>query len=284
MKKLAFLISEIDKSKELIRFAALLGKEINAMVHVVYVQSPQLYGAQGYKGATGSVLLPEMVHFQKYFDEIKDKISGFCKEIEAELTGVSSIIFKSEIGDAAAIINEKVVNKEYDMVMLQGQNEQGLGLQNSVIMDVVRNVPCPVFIIPPEAKFKPMKKIIYATDYNEEDIDTLKSLLETTKYFDPEILALHISNDDKFEKKLKSQGFASMISEKTAYSKITVKMIADKDGKDAVEILVGEAENTKANLIVVLKENRNFFERLFQSSFTSELVKKSHMPIMIFHK
>lgn len=284
MKKLAFLIDEIDNSKELIRFAALFGKDINAKVHVVYVQYPQFYGAQGYMGAAGSAVPPDMVQFQKIADEIKEKIAGFIKEIEAEHTGISPIKFKSETGDAAAIIKEKVENKKYDMVMLQGNAEHGFLLQNSVIMDVVRNVPCPVYIIPPDASYQPFKKIIYATDYNEEDVKTLKNLIKLAKPFDPEIIALHISNNDEFEKKLKSEGFAKMLSEKAGYDKITVKLIADKDGEDAVESLVNKAEKEKANLIVVLKENKNFFERLFKSSFTSELVKKAQMPIMVFHK
>jgi nucleotide-binding universal stress UspA family protein len=170
------------------------------------------------------------------------------------------------------------------MVMLQGQSEQSFWMQNSTIMDVVRDVPCPVWIIPPDARYQPMKKIDYATDYNEEDISILKRLIELTKPFDPDILAMHISDDDKFEIKLKSEGFAEILNKKTGSNKITVTMIADKDGKDAVEILVSEAEKEKANLIVVLKENRNFFESLFKSSFTADLIKKVQLPVLVFHK
>lgn len=151
-------------------------------------------------------------------------------------------------------------------------------------MDVVSKVSCPVFIIPPDAKYQPLEKIIYATDYNKEDITTLKSISKLLKSFEPEILALHISNDNEFKEILKSEGFAGMLNKNTGNNKVSVKIIADEDGKDAVESLVNEAEKAKANLIVVLKENRNFFERLFKSSFTSELVEKAQMPIMVFHK
>lgn len=284
MKKLAFLINEIDNSKELIRFAALFAKDINSKVHVLYIQNPQVFGVHGYMGMAGAAIPHEHELLQKMSDDIKVKVDGFIKEIEAEHSGIPSIKFKSDTGNASAILKEKVENSKYDMVLLQGEDEQGSWLQNSVIMDVVRDVPCPVYIIPAHASYQPIKKIVYATDYSEEDITTLKNLLKFTKPFDPEIIALHISNDDEFEKKLKSEGFAEMLSKETGSSKVTVKMIADKDGKDAVESLVSEAEKEKANLIVVLKENRNFFERLFQSSFTSELVKKAQMPIMAFHK
>lgn len=283
MKTLAFLIDEIDNAKELIRFSALLGKDIKAKVHVLYVQFPQVYGTADYMGGSGATVALYPSQLQNIANEVEKKVAGFIKEIKAEHSGIPSIEFKSEIGDASAILKEKVEDKTYDIVMLQSNAEQNFWMQNSLIMDVVRNVPCPVYIIPPDGKYKPFTKIIYATDYNEEDMITLNSLIELAKPFNPEIKALHISNDDEFEKKLKSEGFAKMLSEKTGYNKVSVKMIADEDGKDAIESLINEAEKEKANLIVVLKENKNFLERLFKSSFTAELVKRTQLPIMVFH-
>ncbi len=284
MKTLAYLIDEIDKSKELIRFAALFAKDIKANLHVLYVQYPHVYGTSSYMGASGASVAGYPSQLQNIANEVKEKVAGFIKEIKTEHSVTSSIEFKSEIGAAPAIIKAKVENNEYDMVMLQGQTEQSFWMQNSTIMDIVRNVPCPVWIIPPDARYQPLKRIIYATDYNEEDISTLKSLIELTKPFEPDILALHISDDDKFEIKLKSEGFAEILNKKTGSNNISLKLIADKEGTDAVEILVREAEKAKANLLVVLKENRNFFERLFKSSFTAELVKSSQLPVLVFHK
>jgi nucleotide-binding universal stress UspA family protein len=281
MKTLAFLIREMQSAQTMIRYAALLAKDLKARVHIWHIQYPHVYGTHGYMG---SAVTPDPEQLQEIADEVKKKVAGFVKEIEAEYSGIPTIEFKSEIGDASTILKEKVESNVYDMVMLQGHTEQGFLLQNSALMGIVRNIPCPVWIIPPDAKFKPLKKIIYATDYKEEDIATLKSLLETVKPFDPEITALHISNDDEFEKKLKSEGFAEMLCKETGSTKITVKMIADEDGNDAVEVLAGEAEKAKTNLIVVLKENKNFFERLFKSSFTAELVKQTQLPVLVFHQ
>ena len=142
MKTLAFLIDQIDNSKELIRFAALLGKDINAKVRVLYIQNPEVYGTQSYMGATDSAIAPDPATFygnqgymgatgagfasdqillQKIAGEVKEKVAGYIKDIEAELSGIPSIEFMSDIGDASAIIKEKVENNAYDMVMLQGQ-------------------------------------------------------------------------------------------------------------------------------------------------------------------
>jgi hypothetical protein len=170
---------------------------------------------------------PDSVLLQKVSDEIKVKIDGFIKEIEAEYAGIFSIKFTYEIGDASVILKEKVENKTYTMVMIQGHTEQDTWLNDSVNMSVVENVPCPVYIIPPNSKYQPLNKVVYATDYKEEDLTTLKSLLNLAKPLDPEIIALHISNDDKFERKLKCVGFNKMLSEKKGFNMVSFKMIAD---------------------------------------------------------
>lgn len=284
MKTLALLIDKIDNSKELILFAAKFGKDINAKVNVLYVMDPKVYGAHSYMGASGSAVALYPSQLKNIASEVKVKFDGFMKELKAEHPGIPSLEFTSETGVASSIIKEKVENNEYDMVMLHGQSEQVTWMQNSVIMDIVRNTPCPVFIIHPDADYQPFKKIIYATDYNEEDITTFKRLIELAKPFDPEITAMHVSNDDEFEKKLQNEGFASILEKKAGYSKVSVEMISDREEKDGVESLLNEAEKAQVNLIVVLKENRNFFERLFKSSFTAKLIERTHLPILVFHQ
>lgn len=283
MKTLALLVDKIDNSKELILFAAIFGRDINAKVQVLYVMDPKVYGAHSYLGASGSAVALYPSQLKDIANQAKEKFNGFMKELKAEHPGIPSVDFSSETGIASSIIKEKVERNEYDMVMIHGQTEQSSWMQNSAIMDVVRNTPCPVYIIQPDAKYQPFKRIVYATDYNEEDITTFKRLIELAKPFDPEILALHISNDYEFEKKLTNEGFARMLVEKTGYKKVSVKMISDEDEKDAIESLLNEAEKEKANLIVVLKENRNFFERLFKSSFTAKLIERTQLPILVFH-
>lgn len=281
MKTLAFLIDERNNSKELIRFAALLGKDINANVHILYVQSPLPYGSYGHVGTMD----PHIHEINKEIKEEAEKdFNKYIKQIKTELSEISSVEFYFYTGIASLMLAEKVENKEYNMIMVQGNMERNFWLQDSGIMDIVRDVPCPVWVIPPDAKYHSMKKIIYATDYNKQDIAVLKRLLDLTKPMGSKILSLHISNDYEFEKKLESEGFAEILNKEINSSKVSVKMIADNDDEDAVKLLVDEAKNIKANLIVVLKENRNFFERLFKSSFTVELIKAAQLPVLVFHK
>ena len=289
MKTLAFLIDEMQSAKKLIRYAALLGKDLNAKVHVLYVQYPHVHGTNGFDthahaGDMGTGSMPDPAYLHEIEKDIKQTVKGYIKDIKKEFTDIPSIVFKSEPGDASKILEDKVEKGVYDMVMIQGSSEQELWLQKPVAMDIVRNVPCPVFIIEPDTRYQPFKKIVYATDYKEEDVSTLKRLTRLAKPFSPGILTLHITDDEQFRKKLLKEGFDSMIREKVGYENVTVKVLEVEDDKDEAECFANEAKSENANLIVVLKENRNFFERLFKSSFTVELVKATKLPIWVFHQ
>ena len=289
MNTLAFLIDEMQSAKKLIRYAALLGKDLIAKVHVLHVQSPHVPGVGGFDthahaGDMGTVSMPDPAWLHEIEKDVKKTVKDYIKDIKKELTGIPDIVFNSDLGDASKILKDKVEKGVYDMVMLQGSSEQELWLQKPVIMDVVRNVLCPVFIIEPDTKYQPFKKIVYATDYKEEDVSTLKRLTRLTKPFSPEILTLHITDDEQFRKKLLKEGFDNMIREKVGYENVTVKVLEVEDDKEEAECFVNQAKSENANLIVVLKENRSFFERLFKSSFTAELVKATKLPILVFHQ
>lgn len=289
MKTLAFLIDEMHSAKKLIRYAALLGKDLNAKIHVLYVQFPYTHGSNGFEthalaGDMGTGSMPDPAYMHEIEKDIKQTVKDYIKDIKKEFTDIPSIVFKSEPGDASKILEDKVEKGVYDMVMIQGSSEQELWLQRPVAMDIVRNVPCPVFIIEPDTRYQPFKKIVYATDYKEEDVSTLKRLTRLAKPFSPEILTLHITDDEQFRKKILKEGFDSIMREKVGYENVSVKVLEVEEAMDEAESFANQTKSEKANLIVVLKENRNFFERLFKSSFTAELIKQTQLPILVFHQ
>jgi nucleotide-binding universal stress UspA family protein len=54
--------------------------------------------------------------------------------------------------------------------------------------------------------------------------------------------------------------------------------------QDITEILNKEAAEINADLIVVLQENKNFLERIFEGSFTKELINQTQIPVLVFHE
>ncbi|MFN2396849.1 MAG: universal stress protein, partial [Bacteroidales bacterium] len=251
MKTLAFLIDEMQSAKKLIRYAALLGKDLNAKVHVLHVQLPYVPCAGGFDthahaGDMGAGSMPDPAWLHEIEKDVKQTVKDYIKDIKKEFTDIPSIIFNSELGDASKILEDKVEKGVYDMVMLQGSSDRASWMQNPVAMDIVRKLPCPVFIIEPDTKYQPFKKIVYATDHKEEDVSTLKRLIHLGKPFSPEILTLHVTDDEQFRKKILKEGFDDMIREKVGYENVIVKVLEvdddDKDDDEKVDAFFSECD------------------------------------------
>ena len=281
MKKLTLLLNEPKGSKEVIAYAVLLAEDLKATVQILHIQNPQGYGTHE---SMGTAVAQVQENLLKNSETAKKTVDEYILEIRNEISSVPNIEFKSEIGIATVILEDKVANGEIDMLMTQGQPEKAFWIQTISNLEIIRNVQCPIWIIAPNTKYQALNKIIYATDYKEADVTTLNRVIDLTRPFLSEITALHISEKDHFVEEVKAAGLDEVLKQKTNFNNIQAKMVLNKENRDLIEILNQEADRTNANLIVVLKENRNFFETIFKSSFTSKLIRNAQLPVLVFHE
>lgn len=156
-------------------------------------------------------------------------------------------------------------------------------LKGSFAKELIRNVRCPVWLIPKDTEYQPFHHIIYATDYHNEDISTLKKLIDLTHLVSPQITALHITENADFDLRTKNAGFQKMLEAKTDYNKILVKTLVENDGDDITGLINKYAASYTSDLIVLLKENQHFLERLFKPSTTEKMIKEAKQPFLIYH-
>jgi len=65
------------------------------------------------------------------------------------------------------------------------------------------------------------------------------------------------------------------------YDKIS---FAVREDENVVEGIMDYARNGNFDLIVLLKENRNFLQRLFTRSDSNKILSESDVPVMVFHE
>jgi len=283
MKTIWALINEPGNAMEFIRYTVRLAKDIHAGVQLLYVQNPAAFPL-----GTPDSIGDEVVEVQQNLLEIagaaEKTLDKMIREIEAEIPLDNPVEFHSELGNAASVLEDKVSKGAADMVMLQGQSDESFWARTSTNMDIIRNVHCPIWVVAPHTEYRPLKQIIYATDYQEEDIPTLKRLVALTAPFSPEITALHIVDDKDFKDKVQETGFDEIIRQKTGSDKIVMKTIQEKKDLDMPDIINDLAARIDADLVVVLKENRHFLERIFKRSFTRKLIRQAKLSVLVFHE
>jgi len=277
------LVNDPADSKEFIRYTVLMAKDLHARMNVLYVQNPQAFPL-GTPDSLGNEVVQVQENLREIASAAEKTVNRYIGEIEKEIQAEIPVEFQTEFGNASLILKDKVLKGKEDMVMLQGKPEEAVWAKISTNMDIIRNVHCPVWIIPPHTKYRPLKHIIYATDYQKEDIPMLKRLIRLTRTYEPEITALHIVDNEDFEEKVRKAGFDEIIKQKTGSDRISVQTVADQEDLDVPEILNEFADRTDTDLVAVLKENRHFLERMFKGSFTRKLIKQAQRPVLVFHE
>ncbi|MFO7656648.1 MAG: universal stress protein [Bacteroidales bacterium] len=282
MKTLLAIINEPKESKDFIRYVADMAADFKANVHLLYVQNPNDYPL-GTTGSTGFAVAQVNQNLKAFADTAKEILAEHIKDVKCKMSKDVAIDFSAELGVTTLLAKKLVSVSKGDMVVLEGRKNDSIWTQTESNLEIIRSVDCPVWIIPNAWVYVPFTEIVYATDYKEEDIYGLKKLIALTHQFSPVITALHITDSVDFEEKVKKAGFLELLKNRAAYDHLSVKILNESSNNDIAEFINDFALRVKADLIVVLKENKSFFERIFKSDPAKKIIEKSMLPILVFH-
>ncbi len=283
MKTLLAIVNDPNQSKEFLRYVAGMAINLSGEVKVLNIHTPPNY-PYGMAGSAGVASVQVEGNLKEIVDVTNKNLKKYVDEVSKEISKPVFAGISAEIGTAATVIDELVSSNKADMVILEGQQNDSFWMQTSSNMDVIKTVECPVWIIPKGAIYRPFSEIVYATDYKEEDVTNLKKLINLFTHLMPNITALHITDSVDFEDQVKKAGFVEMLQSKTSYKQLTVKAVYQSKHDELIQLINDLAVKNNADLLVILKENKSFFERIFTSSHTKELLKTTQLPVLIFHE
>lgn len=282
MKTLLAIINEPRDSKGFIRYVAEMAANLKTSIHLLHVHTPTNYPLGTTPGAMGQASIQMQETMQDIAENSKIILSRYINEVSAEISSNVFSGFSSEIGGTELVADQIINEGKIDMAIIESRHEDSFWTQTANNMNLIRELKCPVWIIPKGDVYTPIKNIVYATDYNEEDVTNIKKLINLFQDLKPNVTALHITDSRDFNDRVKKEGFKEMLQEKVPYPSLIVKAIHRQNDDDVAQLLTDFAETNNTDLIVVLKQNKSFFERLFKANHTKEILKKSELPVLVF--
>ncbi|MEP7169884.1 MAG: universal stress protein [Bacteroidota bacterium] len=209
--------------------------------------------------------------------KLRNKVLAEHKELEIECI--------VNLGLAVDRIISSAAEKHADMIIMGTKGASGLkeifvGSNASAVLD---KAPCPVLVIPDKAAFKGIAKIVFATNYQESDFQSIKFLTEIASLFNAEILIVHISEftqADVNEKDL--QWFKDELKKKSniLYENISFHNLIGGNVDWELEEFI---EQNNIDLLSLSMRKRNIFTKLFDRSLTKKMAYHSHVPMLAFH-
>lgn len=256
-------------------------KKIVKLVHVIDTRNMDFY--KGFSDPDGTLASASSYELM---DEHKQEADAFFENIKNQYKKSfnleSDIQLRVEIGNTEMILSEEVKSDDTYMFLLPHGIE---GEVRYLINDnsyYIEESHCPVMVIPDDAEFRPIKKIIYATDYQEQDISSLKILGNLAEKFQAKVTALHVVEDEKrFSDSLEDKGFRSLLEKEMKYKSLDFASIQGND--NVADVIISYTESNHGDIIALLKENRGFWEKLFHRSVSKKVINESKLPVIVFN-
>jgi nucleotide-binding universal stress UspA family protein len=147
---------------------------------------------------------------------------------------------------------------------------------------IIEKIPCPVIAVPDKYQFNSIKKIIFATDYHDSDIASIRFLIKLAKAADSELAIIHLADGElklRYEEDL-LEHFMERVKKSIVYDKVKFYLL---NGVDIVESLTDFIADQNADLFAISSERRLLIGPFFNRSLTRKFVQHIQIPLLAFH-
>ncbi|ASZ10100.1 universal stress protein [Chitinophaga pendula] len=210
-------------------------------------------------------------------------LERMTKELTPSLSAGITLEYRAENTLLAANIEQACESEQAEIIVMgiTGGSQLEEILIGSNTIDVVKNTSRPVIIVPGDASFKPIRKIVFACDLKKigetTPIAPLKKLLAT---FGAELHVLNIDHDNKH------------FTSETPLEATTLNQLLEGyqpkyhfvDHTNVVQGITEFAERENADLILTIPKKHGLFESIFKRSKTSQLAFHTHIPLLAIHE
>lgn len=212
----------------------------------------------------------------------QEKLSALIQSLPEEYT--RGIPLKATVvsGDPVYCICDHIDHNDIDLVVMGTHGESRLEeiLFGSTTVDVMRQAKCPVLSIPPDAKFEGIKKIVYASDLEEKDIETIKHLCGFAAFFDAEVVVFHVFPEDSMDNQEEANEFSRMLNKEVHYAKLKKESVTYQTTHGAILDVI---KKDAANLIVMREQERGVFYKLFHIDMVKRINYHTTIPLLAYN-
>ncbi len=194
-----------------------------------------------------------------------------------------SVLIESEEGSLIDNIEKYVMGNHIDMIIMgiTGSSRIKQVFMGTNTLNVIRHVNVPVMIIPPDAKYRGLKEVVFTSDFKDvartTPFSSLKDLLDT---FKPKLQVLNVDSEHYIELTDEFKIERESMEEKLGKYDPEFSFLRAYDFLEGINRFV-EAKNIDA--IVTVPRKHGFLSQLFQTSHTKKLAYHSHVPTIAIH-
>lgn len=277
MKSILYATDYSENSVAALKYAYNMSLSLKAKLWVVHVfESPSTMQSRA------RITFPNLE--KDVFKKHNNQLEEFCNkhlggDIEALNVAVEAVQDKSAV-DGIVSKAEKIQS----LLIVTGMNSTSKLkrlIMGSTARGLVEKAPYPVLTIPGDTTYNPIKTIVYATDFQPEDLDALCKLATIAKPLDAIIKIVHICPLDKTICDIEKSQRKEKIDKHVKYAKVELDVLYSDDIFNELKTY---SERTNADIIGMLeRDSTSYASDLFYRNLLKKMKSYGKIPLMSFN-
>jgi nucleotide-binding universal stress UspA family protein len=217
------------------------------------------------------------------FSFIQKKLSSLVQTVRDESLTKGLKSCSSEIREGKTVTNilEYAAEKGADLIVIgtEGVNDFKKNYIGTRASKVVERAEVDILVVPRKVYFKPPRKLVYATDYLEEDKIAIQKIVDIAKNYDSEIDVVHVSTKMKSIDKSLHQTMVQELKPFVKYEKVNyvLKSYRDEPGLGLENYLI----ISKGDILVTLSKKKTWFDQIFSNNLSRKMSYFINKPLYV---
>ncbi|MGV3641070.1 MAG: universal stress protein [Adhaeribacter sp.] len=183
------------------------------------------------------------------------------------------------IGDTLPELARQV---QADLVVMGHESPAGLEkiFRGSTAAEAITNLSCPVLVVPAGITFKPIHKIVFATDLEGEPFTDVALVSKVAGLFDAELLFVHVLTDQARETREWALAGLERLHKRLNYKNASFYTEANPHVAEGIGQF---ARLHQADMLVMGFHPRNLLQQLFTSVQVQDAAYHAFLPLLVIH-
>jgi nucleotide-binding universal stress UspA family protein len=187
-------------------------------------------------------------------------------------------------GDLVPILVEMSKQSDTDLIVMGMTGMQDFigKIIGSASLDVSNKAKCPVILVPRDAKWHKIEKVMYASNYSSTTPKMIGNITDFALALNAGVHFVHVEDfsadyKDNIAKIIWTELFSAEDTPSLSFEIHTIS------GGDRIEELKKYAEENDVNLMAFVSKHRTFWQNLVHKSVTENMAISTDIPMMVMH-
>ncbi|MEO0330251.1 MAG: universal stress protein [Bacteroidota bacterium] len=267
-----------------VEFAAKIGAAHQASLTLIHVFTEEEFGKTLSSNKTPDrYKQPNIDDLGRYAENTLQHLSEEVLRMEGK-HGLADCNYQFTYGSLNQQIIDYAQEHRYSMIVMGTTGVKDIFEEyiGSNTAKTIKQAPCPVLCIPTAADYHIPQKIMYATDYQQEDIDVLTRLTLFAEPFKARLHVVHLSHHNNLREQAAYQDFQKQVKDALPQAQLQFEKRAYED--DIAHSVDQHAIDQSMDIVALLHQRRNFFERLLEGSTVKDISYFATYPVLVYRE